>query len=228
MEEVQLKKFKALILHCYTNVPFYRKYMLSNGINPNDITSLSDLKAFLIITKETIKENYEDFTQVNIKMIRNVKKGQTGGTTGSVLHKRTDAATRSSTWAAYKRFYDWRGVKESDKNILIKGGHITKQTIIAEIKTRTIDKIKNTIRLDAYDSSKDNVYRLISYFFLKVALIDGYSQSLFEVAKKIEKRELSFNIKAIMATAETLMPKYRTKKLIITDLDNFAMPYYRY
>jgi phenylacetate-CoA ligase len=275
MDAFRLKKLQGLIDHCYHNVPFYNSFMIKNGIKPDDIKSLSDITIFPIITKETIKAHYSDFIPKNITKIKGVKGGQTGGTTGSVLFKRTDAATRSSTWAAYKRFYDWMGINESDKNILIKGGHISKQSIASKIKTNTIDYIKNVIRLDAYNSSEENADKLMTILSKhRVPLIRGYSQSLFELAKEIEKRNITFNVKAIMTTAEPLMPEYRVliskvfnadvydqygcgevggiafecskheglhiteervlletnekNELIITDLDNYVMPYIRY
>jgi phenylacetate-CoA ligase len=275
MEEFQLMKLRELIQHCYENVPYYTELMQMNNIHPNDIKSIYDINVFPIITKEIIKENFQAFIPNNIKRIKNVKYGQTGGTTGSILFKRTDTATRSSTWAVYRRFYDWMGIKESDKNILIKGGHVAKHNMFNQIKACVINILKNSIRYDAYNSTQKNVEELIPVLSTgRIRLIRGYSQNLYELAKEFEKRKLVFNVKAIMTTAEPLMQTHRklfakvfnaetydqygcgeiggiafecekheglhvseervlievnqNNELIITDLDNFAMPYIRY
>ncbi len=89
--------------------------------NPSKVNSLDILKSFPIITKEILKQNYVDFTPLNIKSIPGVKTSQTGGTTGNILFSRNDALTRSSIWATYKRFTDWMGVKEREKSLILMG-----------------------------------------------------------------------------------------------------------
>ena len=107
MEVLQLEKLKKLLIHCKENVPFYSAVMHQKNIDPTKIDSIQILDEFPIVTKEIIKDNYNDFIPKNLKTIAGVKISQTGGTTGNILFKRTDANVRSSTWATYKRFQDW-------------------------------------------------------------------------------------------------------------------------
>jgi phenylacetate-CoA ligase len=106
MEEYQFNKLRNLIIHVHENVPFYKKYMADKDITPDDFTSIKSLELFPIITKEIIQDNYKAFIPENIEKIKGVKTGQTGGTTGNILYNRNDAATRSSTWAAFIT-YGW-------------------------------------------------------------------------------------------------------------------------
>ena len=275
MQEIQLAKFLNLVNFCYHNVPFYRKHMKDNNIELNSIKSLDQVKLFPIINKEIIKERYAEFTPDNIKKLKNIKVSQTGGTTGNVLFKRTDANTRSSTWAAFKRFSDWMDLKPHDKSLILMGGHVLRNGRLDKLKLLVNNYLTNSTSFSPYDTSQSNINSIIDSLKINnYALIRSYSQFLFYLSKIIEARGLSFNLKAITTTAEPLMPNQRDlfrkvfnaptfdqygtgeiggiafecdhhlglhiteervlvesnadNELIITDLDNYAMPYIRY
>ncbi len=135
--------------------------MNSIGFTPEDIHSLEDIKRFPILTKEIIKENYSKFYPLNIKNIKGVKTSQTGGTTGNILFKRNDANTRSSTWAAYRRFNDWMGFKEGDKALILMGGHVIGTSFKDQLKTKFYNLLTNSIAFNPYDTKNENVESII-------------------------------------------------------------------
>ncbi|MBI9032097.1 phenylacetate--CoA ligase family protein [bacterium] len=275
MEEFQLNKLKKLVEHCYQNVPYYTEIMKNNDIRPSDINSIKDLEKFPILTKEIIKENYEKFYPLNQAKLKGVKTSQTGGTTGNILYKRNDAQTRSSVWGSYKRFYDWMGIGEKDRDFSYWGGHVLghglKQTL-AEFVAR---KIKNSIFINAYDTRPETFSNIVSILNNQnIQLIRSYPQALYSLALKLKQKNYKFSIKAIMTTSEPLMPQHRElfkevfgaesydqygcgeigaiayecnqhdglhiteervivesndkHELLLTDLDNYTMPYIRY
>jgi len=275
MRNYQLTKFKKLIEHCYTNVPFYRNYMKDNKIFPNDIVSMEQATLFPVVTKELIKDRYKDFTPLNLKLIKGVKSDTTGGTTGNILVKRNDAITRSSIWATFKRFYDWMDIAERDKKLFLMGGHVIRKNRLDMLKNKITNILTNSISFSPYDTSEENYRNIINVLEKNdVALLRGYSQFLFSFCQRLENEGLKFNIKAVTTTAEPIMPVHRelfkkilnaetydqygcgeiggiayeceqhsglhvseervylevneSNQLIITDLDNFSMPFIRY
>jgi len=275
MREYQLNKFKKLIYHCYKNVPYYTEIMDSIGLSPADIKSIDDIKRFPLLTKEIIKQNYEKFFPLNIKEIKGVKTSQTGGTTGNILFKRNDANTRSSTWAAYKRFNDWMGYNDGDKALILMGGHVVGSSFKERLKKKSYELLTNRISFNPYDTNSNNVDAIIeSIRSNKFKLIRSYSQFLYSLAMKIKEEGEIFSVGAITTTAEPLMQEHRTlfkevfsaeaydqygcgeiggiafecnhheglhvaeeraiievndkEEVIVTDLDNFAMPFIRY
>ncbi len=275
MRTFQLNKFKNLIQHCFNNVTHYRNFMLKINLKPEHVTSFEILKEFPVLTKEIIKENYDQFVPKNIKWLKGIKTSQTGGTTGNILYKRTDSKVRSSSWATYKRFYDWMGVSENDKVLRLMGGHVVKYSFKDDIKGKVNDLITNTKSLNPYDKSDKNIEKIIQAMKSNdYKLLKGYSQNLFFLANLLKSKGLRFNIPAITTTAEPLMEEHRrafkevfnsesydqygcgeiggiayecshhkglhvaeervilefneSNDLIITDLDNYAMPYIRY
>jgi len=275
MEEFQLKKLQALINHCYINVPYYTEVMKKNNLVPSDIKQIKDLDKFPILTKEIIKENYDKFYPLNIEQLKGVKTSQTGGTTGNILYKRNDAKTRSSVWGSYKRFYDWMGIKENDRDFSYWGGHVLGHGLKKKISEFVARKLKNTIFINAYDTRSETFNDIVSILNNKsIELIRSYPQALYTLALKLKKHGYKFSIKAIMTTSEPLMPQHRIlfkdvfgaesfdqygcgeigaiayecsehqglhiteervivesnekDELLITDLDNYSMPYIRY
>jgi phenylacetate-CoA ligase len=275
MELFQLDKLKKLIYHCYKNVPYYKNIMLVNGINPQMISSLKDIDHFPILTKEIIKEHYNQFIPTNIKKIKGVKISQTGGTTGNILYTRNDTNTRSSVWAAYKRFEDWMGITKIDQSLILMGGHVIGKNYYEIIKQNVYNYLTNRITFNPYDTSEENIKSIVNVLKNKnISLIRSYSQFLYFLANRLKKEKFNFNIKAITTTAEPLLPKQRKlfteifnakifdqygcgeiggvafecehhrglhiteehviveinkkNELIITDLDNYSLPFIRY
>ncbi len=58
IEELQLKKLKALVKYCYDNVPFYTKRLDEAGVTADKIKTLSDIQYIPYTTKEDIRDNY--------------------------------------------------------------------------------------------------------------------------------------------------------------------------
>ena len=121
MVDYQVIKLKKLLMHCHQNVPYYRKIIDDNEIDIIHFESLEILNEFPILTKEIIKNNYQDFIPKNNNILKGVKESLTGGTTGSTLLKRNDAATRSVIWGSFFRFEKWMGINKLDKKLILKG-----------------------------------------------------------------------------------------------------------
>lgn len=58
LQALQLQRLKTTLQHAYDNVPHYRKSFDDLGIQPNDLTSLSDLSKFPFTTKNDLRANY--------------------------------------------------------------------------------------------------------------------------------------------------------------------------
>ncbi|RMG58937.1 MAG: phenylacetate--CoA ligase family protein [Deltaproteobacteria bacterium] len=58
LEQLQLERLQSTLTRVYRNVPFYRKKFDELGINPEDVTSLSDLRNLPFTTKDDLRENY--------------------------------------------------------------------------------------------------------------------------------------------------------------------------
>lgn len=102
----QNDKLRRLIEHVYHNVPYYKKVMKNEGIEPQDIRSTDDLKYFPLLTKKVINSNYQDIQSDDIYK-RSPIECSTGGTTGKPLKLFRDKDTRIWAEAARLRGWSW-------------------------------------------------------------------------------------------------------------------------
>ncbi len=81
LADLQLKKLKETVARCYHNVPYYQKIFKEQGILPEDIRSLDDLKKLPMTRKAALRENYP-FKLLACPMRDVVRIHGSSGTTG--------------------------------------------------------------------------------------------------------------------------------------------------
>ena len=81
LQALQLQRLKATLQHAYTNVPHYRKIFDDQGIQPDDMKTLSDLSKFPFTTKADLRANYP-FGMFAVPREQVVRIHASSGTTG--------------------------------------------------------------------------------------------------------------------------------------------------
>jgi phenylacetate-CoA ligase len=101
LEELQFKRLKETLQRIYDHVSFYRDKMKKQGVKPDDIRSLSDLKYLPFTTKEDLRENYP-FGLFAVEMDEVVRIHASSGTTGKMTvvgYTKNDLKTWSEVMA---------------------------------------------------------------------------------------------------------------------------------
>ncbi len=213
MQNYRLSKLKRLVNYAYENVPYYTELFNKNGITPNDIETLEDIKKIPILTKEMARLNQDKLVSKNLHNYKHIKKGKTGGTTGIPLVVYNDPNNRSVTWASYYRWYNWIGLEKEDRVVSLWGARtVTKMPFKTKAIIKTIDWIQNNKTINSFNISDDNLPRIYQEIMdFNPALIKGYLSAIILIAKYIQKNNLPINpnLKALSSTSETLLPMYR-------------------
>ena len=81
LQSLQLQRLKATLQHAYSNVPHYRKSFDDQGIQPDDLKTLSDLSKFPLTTKADLRSNYP-FGMFAVPREQVVRIHASSGTTG--------------------------------------------------------------------------------------------------------------------------------------------------
>jgi phenylacetate-CoA ligase len=81
LQSLQLQRLKATLQHAYLNVPHYRKSFDDQGIQPDDLKTLSDLSKFPFTTKADLRSNYP-FGMFAVPREQVVRIHASSGTTG--------------------------------------------------------------------------------------------------------------------------------------------------
>lgn len=103
-------RLRRMIHHCYETVPYYTKLFNDGGINPDSIKTLDDIKVLPVLTKDIVKNKFNDFISTSVPS-KGVKTFHTSGTTGSgFIFKTTEDALREQ-WAVWWRYRRRLGIK---------------------------------------------------------------------------------------------------------------------
>jgi len=210
LQKIQDEKLQRLIRHCYKTVPYYTNLFNSIGIKPDDIRTREDLKKIPILTKQIIRDNYDDLFSMAIDPKRR-RKSSTGGSTGTPLKFCIDNAEWSQWKASTLRAWEWYGLKLGDKIFSLGGNSINQKKKLFTFKGTYDRLIMRNFKFSSADVSDGCMQRHYEEFMrLKPAAMRGYGSSLYIFAKYIEKMQLPLcPLKVILTTGEVLMPEYR-------------------
>jgi phenylacetate-CoA ligase len=84
LRELQLKKLKAQVKHCYENSPFYQRKFKAAGLTPDSIRTLDDLQKIPFTVKTDLRDNYP-MGLVAVDSANIVEIHASSGTTGNPI-----------------------------------------------------------------------------------------------------------------------------------------------
>ena len=197
-----------LVEHAYYHTRYYREVMDDLGIKPKDIKSMDDLKVFPILTRENIKERYDDLISDNIKKYPH-RKSSTGGSTGQPMQYICD----ENTWGfvTAMKIYSWKqtGYRYGDMFVSLGSSSlfpVNKKSIVHEIYFR----LKNTIPLNGMNMDDEICAKYMDIIRKhNVRFIYGYATAIYLLARFCQENQINWHFNAAFATAEKLTPHYR-------------------
>ena len=209
---IQNEKLKKLVRHCYDKVPYYTKVFKRLGIKPEEINCAKDLARLPVLTKQIIRDNYDDLFPIDVDTKR-VIRCSTGGSTGTPLSFCKDAKEWSGQKAATLRAWEWYGLNLGDRifslggnSIVKKKKHLSPKNLYDTVIMRNYKHSSADVTDDGMQSHYDSLMRL------KPKAIRGYGSSLYIFARFIERNNLPVcPIHVILTTGEVLVPEYRRK-----------------
>lgn len=203
MIEIQETLIKQLIKHVYKNVPYYRKIMNKQNINPGMINSIEDLMVFPILTKSEIRENIDLFKAENIK--RTID-NPTGGTTGSPLTMKTTHNESRYNFAIYEvREKEEFGMHTGLKTATFLGKHIVNPKAKEPPFWRHSKSLNQTMYSVYHMNNETLKYYVKNLKKDTPVYLTGYVTPIFQLANYIITNEVEpIRIKVVFLSSETL------------------------
>ena len=212
MRSIQDTKLQKLVKHCYETVPYYTRLFDSLGIRPEQIRTREDLQILPVLTKQIIRDNYNDMFSKSVSSER-IRHKSTGGSTGTPLKFCTDTAEWSSWKASTLRAWEWYGLHLGDKIFSLGGNSINQKKHFLSFKglyDRIIMRNHKFSSADVTDECMQRHYE--NLMKLRPTAIRGYGSALYILARYIEKKNLPVcPVKAVLTTGEVLVDEYRRK-----------------
>ena len=205
IKEYQFAATKNLLKHAYNNVPYYKDIFESCGFKPSKFKSLNDLKKLPLLQKETLRTAGNKIVANNISKHRMIGLN-TSGTTGTSLRIMVDIESRRKSYAFFKRFHTWIGLKNSKHNVTFGG------RVIIPLKNRSkifwrYNAIMDNYLFSSYHMSDENLKCYVNKIRkVRPLWIEGYPSAIYTLAKYILGNNLrGINPRVITTSAETLM-----------------------
>ncbi len=215
LADLQNRKLQLLVRHCYENVPYYRNIFDQRNLTPDDIRTRDDLVKLPILTKQLIKEHYDEIISKDISQ-RKAIDGSTGGSTGTPMRFKEDLETWNKLKGVNLRGWAWAGFNVGEKLFTLAGNSLVKKNtegrklFLKNLYDRLIMRNNKHDCTDITPEALRTHYDAMMKY--KPAGIRGYASSLYFLAKYIEQNRLPVcQVKVVFTTGEKLHPKYRYK-----------------
>jgi phenylacetate-CoA ligase len=215
-----------MLKFAYENVPYYHKLFKKLNLTPDDFHKIEDLEKLPILTKEIIKENWDDFKPANLKKIRYYN-FSTGGTSGTPLKYRISKIDRFLGGALQYRGWGYAGYELGDKVVFLGGSSLDIRTK-SEINKKLQETARCLKKLSSFKMGKDEMNEYVKTINdFKPKFIRGYPSAISLLAEHLDENNLSVHqLSSIFTTSEKLYPhvKHKIETVFNCDVyDNYGL-----
>jgi len=205
LEVYQLKKLQKLVKIADKQSGYYKQRFDETRINLTEIKTLEDIQKLPILTKSDLIKN-KSTIQTSIQF-KKVFKANTSGSTGQSLNFLRNESADSFNRASIFRGYSWYNVKPWELNGYFWGYNLS---LFKRLKLKILDKIQHRFRIFSFEEKP-----LLKFIknLKRASFLHGYSSMIYEVAKYINKNNLSnhFKLKMVKGTSEKIFDSYQNE-----------------
>jgi phenylacetate-CoA ligase len=198
LRKYQEKRLRSIVRNAYNSVPFYHELFKRNGITPNDIKRIEDLEKIPVVKKEDLK--YESPLRLvsTAFYFNKLKKLRTSGSTGEPFEFYISGIEDDWRKAIYLRANISCGQRPRDRWVVLTAPHHFYDTTSIQKKVGIFSQTCISIFTKPEEQAE-----LVSK--AKPDILDGYSGSLFLLAKEVaEKGSRMIRPKIIFGTADSV------------------------
>jgi phenylacetate-CoA ligase len=203
IEKIQLEKLIGILEYAKARIPYYKVGL--RDIAPRTLKSLYELESIPILTKDAIKEHFQQMHITDCKYYEKT----TGGSTGNPVTVCKNAAALAQEDAAYWRGYEWAGITVCSPQGRFWGvPHKSRARKIAYLK----DIALNRLRCSAFSFDQESLdLFIIKLDRFKPTYLYGYVSMLEYFANHLSMRQTKLDTKLIaaVATSEILSGYHR-------------------
>ena len=208
LKQYQLNQLNKLLNHSYETVPYYTKVFKDLNLTPDDINSIKDLSKLPILTKDIIRDNWDDL-QSTKSYTEKVYNFSTSGSTGNPLTFLGNDDVYKREAAFILRAYRSHGANLYDTKSIWLRRYVPGKN---EPLYKYDDELKR-MYLSAYHLSKDNIEDYVSMInSYNSEVLVAYPSSIYILALLMENNNLKLkNIKYIHTASEKMLPRWSNK-----------------
>jgi phenylacetate-CoA ligase len=120
LRDLQAERLRALIAHAYATVPYYRSVFEQRRLRPDDIRTPADLEKLPVLTKDDVRNHFDELISKRYSRLRGHLVG-TSGTTGTPLRILLDRRREAMEVALVRRHRSWAGFQPGELKAVLRG-----------------------------------------------------------------------------------------------------------
>ncbi|MEO5561252.1 MAG: phenylacetate--CoA ligase family protein [Dokdonella sp.] len=206
---LQWQKLKALLEHCYREIPYYQRTWKALGLTPADIRSVADYDRLPVLTKSDIRLNFADLIAPSLRQRLLYK--ATGGSTGEPLRFGYTRESNERRNAVMWRGYAWAGARMGRRSLYVWGGAVGHPDRMQLLKDRLFHAAFGRRMLDSFLMSESNMSAYADAIdAYRPEIIVGYVGPLVSLAQwLLANGRRTHTPQAILGAAESLFEHQR-------------------
>jgi len=198
LHRYQKEKLRRLLIHCGTNVPYYKKLFAGIGFQPETFNDLAELSQIPTLDKETVRKNPEEFLATNARKF-GITWDSTSGSSGKPLHFVLSDAVQANKIAALLRCYGWAGYRLGMKTFSVQSYYFPD----ADFK---FNRLYNILRFDSNRLSRTSALAVTkAYNRFRPGFVMGFPFDILMIARFATEAGIPIHSpRAILTYGETL------------------------
>ena len=207
LQDLQWRKLRELLAHCYDNVPYYHALFDRLAIKPENVKDMDDFRRLPLLTKRELRHNRPQMVAQDRR--RPFVTDRTSGSSGMPTEVQIDRLASAYHFAAQARGRRWWGWDVGERHAWLVGSLGPMHTV-RRLKRRLVD---NTILFSVYDlnpQSMRNYYDQMRRS--KVRFLYGFTSAAYAWAGLLKEDGLDglvLGLKGVCTTSEVLYPHQR-------------------
>lgn len=207
LRDFQNERFRTLIHHAASHVPYYRDWFHQNGADPNDFHSIDDLPRLPVVSKSLMRqEGVYRFVADNISKHQRVTAHSSGSTGEPFEYYISREAYSLNTAAKLRTWYD-AGYRLGDK--FVKLSSSPRESRIKRLQ----DQLSNGVVIPFHSLDDQALSSILDVFEqVKPNIIRTHPNAIYYLARYRESHPDRFSFKPnhIMTTSANLPASFRS------------------
>ena len=203
LRDIQFAELRRHLELAYRHTRYYRRLFDEHEVPPRRIQSLEDFRKVPVLTRQLLRENFDDLAATGVRLGR-VQRVATGGSTGEPVTLLVDMSVGFAL-AVRHRAHRWFGLEPGAREIVLWGSpiEVSRQDRLRSLR----DWLINSKLISAFDLGERALaeYARIITSHRPLRLY-GYASALYLLARFLEREgwRPRWRLHAVFTTAETL------------------------
>jgi len=203
LRDLQFAELRRHLEFAYRHTRYYRRLFDEHEVPPHRIQSLEDFRKVPVLTRQLLRENFDDLMATGVRL-RRVQRVSTGGSTGEPVTLLVDTSVGFAI-ALRHRAHRWFGLEPGAREIVLWGSPIeaTRQDRLRNLR----DWLINSKLISAFDLGAPALAEYARIITRHRPLrIYGYASAIYLLACFLEREgwRPDWRLHAVFTTAETL------------------------